>query len=133
MTADVQPLLWVPDIERALAYYRDALGFDVLFTGANPETGDTGTVAVQYRGAVIILSALNRFAPADGAHPAGSVSLYFHVGEDLDALFRRWQNAPGGRVIATPADQWWGDRIFILADPDGHRLVVSSTVGTSGS
>lgn len=131
MTADVQPLLWVPDFDRARAFYRDALGFTVLFEGANPKTGDTGTAALQYRGAVIILSALDLFAPAGGTPPASV--LYFHVDEDLDALFARWKDAPGGRVIAPPADQWWGDRIFILADPFGHRLVVSRPVGSSGS
>lgn len=132
MATDVQPLLWVPDIDRALAFYRDALGFDVLFTGMNPKTGDTGTAAVQYRGAVVLLSALDLFAPGGGAAPGG-VSLYLHVDEDLDALFARWGIAPGGRVIAAPADQWWGDRIFVLADPFGYRLVVSRPAGASGA
>lgn len=131
MTADVQPLLWVPAIDRALAFYRDALGFTVLFEGANPMTGDTGTAAVQYQGAVVILSALDLFAPPDGTTPASV--LYFHVDEDIDALFARWKAAPGGQIVAPPADQWWGDRIFILADPFGHRLVVSRPVGASGS
>ena len=131
MTADVQPLLWVPEIDRALAFYRDGLGFTVLFEGADPKTGDTGTAAVQYHGAVIILSALDLFAPSGSTSPAST--LYFHVDEDLDALFARWEHAPGGQVIAPPADQWWGDRIFILADPFGVRLVVSRPVGASGS
>lgn len=132
MTADVQPLLWVPEIDRALAFYRDALGFETLFTGMNPKTGDTGTAAVRYRGAVLILSALDLFAP-DGDQAPGGVSLYFHVDEDLDALFARWKDAPGGRAVAAPADQWWGDRTFILADPFGYRLIVSRPVGAAGA
>jgi uncharacterized glyoxalase superfamily protein PhnB len=54
------------------------------------------------------------------------VTLHLYV-HDVDAVFRRAVDA-GATVLMPVADQFWGDRYGILADPFGHRWSIASRI-----
>jgi PhnB protein len=57
------------------------------------------------------------------------VSLYLILNDadHVDALFTR-AKAAGAKVLQTPKDEFWGDRVWSVADPDGYQLVVCKQV-----
>lgn len=107
-------LIYVHDVGRALAFYRDLLGFRVVDEYPDAyarllSPGSTTTIA------------LHRLEPGqtfDARHEG--MRLYFEVG-DLGAFCRRL--AARGVVFAQPPRRMpWGWSHAYLKDPDGHEL-----------
>ena len=94
----------VADLDRALALYRDALGFAETY-----RSGDIVTPA----GPLELM--LHQRPPTPG--PA-AVAVSFVV-DDVDAVTAAAEKA-GATVLDAPADQPWGERQAVLTDPDGH-------------
>ena len=114
--------LTVGDLQRSLAWYRDAVGFTV--DQEYQREGRVSAVALR-AGAVRIL--LNQ---DDGARGLDRVkgegfSLMITTAQDVDEVARRIREH-GGTLETEPADMPWGVRAFRVRDPDGFRLAVSS-------
>jgi catechol 2,3-dioxygenase-like lactoylglutathione lyase family enzyme len=104
----------VAELDRALAFYRDALGFDEKY-----QVGDVVMLVVPGSGDQELL--LHRRPPTPGL--AGvAVSLLV---DDVDAMTAAAVRA-GGNMVDAPADQPWGERQSVLLDPDGHVLCLVS-------
>lgn len=107
-------MIYTRKMGRALAFYRDLLGFVVVdeYPGAyvrlKSRKGRT-TIALH------VLDEGQRLDP--GA--AGS-RLYFEA-QDLDGLCRRLKRR-GVRFQQNPKDMPWGWRHAYLRDPDGHEI-----------
>ncbi len=54
------------------------------------------------------------------------VQAQFWIESDVDELFRQVE-ARGARIVQKPADQPWGHRDFMIADPDGNVVWVTRT------
>ena len=65
----------------------------------------------------------NRAPSPDGSSP---VALYLYV-ENVDETVARAE-AAGARVLAAPANQFWGDRTAWIIDPSGHVWTVATRV-----
>ena len=65
----------------------------------------------------------NRAPSPDGSSP---VVLYVYV-ESVDDVVARAE-ANGARVLAPPADQFWGDRTAWIIDPSSHVWTVATRV-----
>lgn len=113
----VAPMVVVSDIAVANAYYREALGFDIEFTS-------------------------DAFTALSSGGP-GACSIHLGLGEpvqhgghvkigtsDVDALHADLQ-ARGAEIVGGVVDQPWGDREFVVLDPDGNRLVFCEGGGAS--
>jgi uncharacterized glyoxalase superfamily protein PhnB len=102
-------VLHVKDMDAALAFYRDKLGFAVTFTWDDPPRYIClclGDAAIH----------LNSYVP-----PAGPSHVAFFC-KGVDALYA--QLVARGTGIAEPIqDEPYGMRDFVVIDPDGHRLV----------
>ena len=109
-------MVYVKDVERGLAFYRDLLGFKLIedFRYENKPVcarlrapGGDGTIALHLAGPeVSVLS--------DG------VRLYFEVRE-LDDFCRKLQQK-GFHITQLPRMMPWGWRHAYLNDPDGHEI-----------
>ena len=99
----------VAELDRALAFYRDALGFTDKY-----RAGEVTMLALP--GTAIELL-LHERPPTPG--PAGVTASF--VVDDVDATTAAAERA-GGTVVDAPADQPWGERQAVLTDPDGHVL-----------
>lgn len=124
----ISPLFIVVDVPAALSFYRDMLGFDVVFRGPTPEDEFFGIV--RRDGAMIMFKALGVIAdgkevlvepvPNYGRQPAFSWDAYVEV-PDPDALAAEF--ASRGVPFAAPiADSDDGLRGFVIEDLDGYGL-----------
>jgi predicted enzyme related to lactoylglutathione lyase len=113
----ISPLLLVADLDRAVTFYRDALGFtcDVH--------GDPADFAVARRDAAVILLALaadrDRLVP-NWQIVDKAVDAYIRV-DDADAIYAEVQER-GARIDYTIYDAPHGFREFGVQDPDEHDI-----------
>jgi lactoylglutathione lyase len=109
------PILTTADMERALGFYRDLLGFEVTYQF--PE----GT-APDYVGLQLGSSQLGIAAQQDSVKAGEGFALWVYA-DDCDAAIEELRGR-GVPVIEEPRDQPWGERIATVADPDGNRVIV---------
>ena len=117
MLREVWPLLFVRDLPRALAHYRDALGFALVGLDAEREA-DATWCRLQRDGASLMLQRLEKkeqLAPPS----ARGIAVYF-LCDDVDALHA--ELGARGFALAPPRDAPYGMRQLELRDPDGHAL-----------
>jgi PhnB protein len=63
---------------------------------------------------------------AKGPLTLGGTPVRLHIyTEDVDSLFARATKA-GATVMMPVADQFWGDRYGVLADPFGHEWSIAT-------
>jgi uncharacterized glyoxalase superfamily protein PhnB len=120
----MQPVLAVRDMARAIAFYRDKLGFHVDFVEGDPPLHARVCADPSYASPTIHI----RFEPlAPNAEPNPSVYLWLHVGSDLDRLFEIYRGR-GVEIVHEPEDKPWGLRQFIIEDCDGYLLRFSAEI-----
>jgi catechol 2,3-dioxygenase-like lactoylglutathione lyase family enzyme len=104
------PVLTVDDLDEAIRYYENRLGFDLTWTW-----GDPPTVASVTRDDV----ELNLARRGDnGSHGAGAVYVRLTGVDEYHEECRRNLAI----VVRPPADQPYGMRDFAVSDPSGNRL-----------
>ena len=114
--------LTVRDFPRSLAWYTEVLGFtrtrdfarDGVVTGAAMTAGDVELSINQDDGKKGKDRVLGQ-----------GFSIRLTTEQSIDEVAARVKRA-GGNLESEPADMPWGARIFVIVDPDGYRLVVSS-------
>lgn len=107
------PCLKVPDMEAALAFYRDVLGFEVsdqLDTEGRPFWAQL----TQGTAAIMISDRLVHDRPR----------LTWLYVDDADAAYAEIR-AAGGRPLSGPEDEAHGCREFLIEAPDGEVYVVA--------
>lgn len=131
------PYLRVADVARSLAFYLDALGFEVAAT--NDYRGET-VWALLRAGPVSIMLSLwparsLEHDDVDHDHPEWtgaahvnpwpdiSVATFLYV-DDVEAAYRRIL-ASGHETIDKPTDRPYGVREVLVRDPDGYFLVLA--------
>ncbi|WP_341719630.1 VOC family protein [Micromonospora sp. FIMYZ51] len=116
---EIFPILTTADLTTALVFYRDLLGGtqDYQF----PETGEPTFVTVRFAAGQVGLGRQEE----PGALTNDRITLWLYVA-DCDAALDRLRSAGTVPVLAEPADQPWGERMAIVADPDGNRVIVAS-------
>lgn len=129
----VETALYVDDMARAVAFYRDVLGLEPLSTGERLSAFDAGGATVL----LLFLRGATReglrwpggfIPPHDGAGP---LHVAFAVAaEDLAG----WESALAERGVAIESRIAWdrGGHSLYLRDPDGHsvELVTPGTWAT---
>ena len=112
-------VLAVHDLERSAGYYRDVLGFRVLW-----EDGADWRLA-ERDGVRLMLGHCPRdIAPAEiGAHNWFG---YLETG-DVDALWA--EISARGAICSAPVDQPYGMREIVVTTVDGHRIVFGQELG----
>lgn len=123
----VNPYLTVKDAEAAIAFYNKAFGFKTRFIAPGPD-GKPMHAELGHMDSVVMLGpecpqSSSRSPATLGGTP---VTLYTYV-ENVDALFEQ-ATAAGATVIEAPKDQFWGDRICLLVDPEGHAWMFATHV-----
>ncbi|HEX4146594.1 MAG TPA: VOC family protein [Pirellulales bacterium] len=107
----VAPSVPVTDMNRALRFYCDLLGFTVTFTNGDP----VSFAAIEQGGAQLHL----------GVQPTKAGLFHAHIMvDDLDSLYERLQRASIS-IRQAPTVQAWGLRDIIIADPDGNTFEIA--------
>jgi uncharacterized glyoxalase superfamily protein PhnB len=118
---DLTPNLITNDIDRALTFYRDVLGFDVVATV--PEEPPLLFVWVK-RDEVNVF--LNDARAVHEETPVGSlvvgqsgVALFIH----MEGIADWWEQVQHKTHVVMPLkDQWYGQTEFSITDPDGYVI-----------
>jgi methylmalonyl-CoA/ethylmalonyl-CoA epimerase len=122
---ELRVVLTVPDFDEALAFYRDALGFEQVADWS----GENGRVILLEAGRATLELFDERQAEAvdrieAGRRVSGPVRLAVEV-DDLDGAARRLV-AAGAEAEAPPVAPPWGGRNARLRSPDGMQLTLFS-------
>lgn len=119
----VETALYVDEMERAVAFYRDVLGLGVMSAGERLSTLDAGagTVLLLFRRGATAQGLDfpgGRIPPHDGAGPA-------HIALGIDAAdFDAWAAYLESRGVAIESRARWtrGGRSLYFRDPDHHSV-----------
>jgi catechol 2,3-dioxygenase-like lactoylglutathione lyase family enzyme len=123
--------LQVNDPDRALEFYRDALGLDVRNDVAKESLRWITVGAPGQPDVELVLTNFLNGSPADTETMAALVAkgamngVHFHAA-DLDATFARLRDA-GAEIVQEPADQPWGVRDGAVRDPSGNLVRIDQT------
>lgn len=113
---DLIPLLFVEDIGRSLAFYRDQLGFSMVEKW-EPD-GKLAWCRLSRGGATLMLQQANdEDGPAAGR--GRGIGFYF-LCDDAVAVHAEFTAA--GLTLAPPAVAFYGMQQLYLKDPDGYDL-----------
>jgi uncharacterized glyoxalase superfamily protein PhnB len=106
----VVPMMTVPDVERAIEFYRGVLAFEVV-------NQMEGWALLQNHGVELMFALPNAHEPFDRPHFTGS--LYF-TPQDVDAL---WEKLKDKADIFYPIENFfYGMREFAIRDNNGYIL-----------
>lgn len=113
-----RPTLGVRDVTASVQWYRRVLGATCEVTMGDPPSfalldgPDDHLLALALDG---------------GVRPAPFAAVYVNVTGVDDAY--RHAVAAGAEVLGEPVTQPWGQRDFVVVDPDGHRIAVGEHIG----
>ncbi len=107
----------VSDVDRAIGFYVDVLGFTLIEDEPMGPTMRWVQLQPKSGGATIALTTW-----FDALQPGGQQGLMVHV-DDVDAEHARL--AAAGVTLSPLGDQPWG-RATMLKDPDGNGLVLAT-------
>lgn len=108
----------VPDVEEAVRFYTEKLGFRPGFTWGDPPTF-----------AGVNLGEVQQFLERGQPNPDGC-ALFFVVG-DADAL-HDYHAANGVEILMEPGDREYGLRDYVVRDLAGYRLSFGHYIYTAG-
>jgi len=123
----------VNDVDEALAFYRDALGYEVRNDVSSGGFRWVTLGSVDQPGAEIVLSEPHAGRPRiDGDAlqellTKGSLPIVVFRSDDIDAAFER-ARATGAEVLQEPIDQPWGPRDCAFRDPSGNTVRIAQAV-----
>ena len=131
-TAPMGTVLMVGDMKGAITFY-EKLGF--ALQAALPRSDGELTVAFLAFGASMLLlgrrdelhyeHAARAKKIRSGPHGLGVVMTL--LVSDLEKVYRAVQKA-GAEILMEPADEFYGDRVFMFLDPEGYEWKISQPV-----
>ena len=121
----VTPHLTVRDADKALEFYKNALGAEVLHVARTPD-GKVMHAGLRIGDSMLML---NDESPEWGTLSplsTGGTGVTLHIyTENVDAAFNRAVSA-GAQVKMPLMDQFWGDRYGVVSDPFGHTWSIAA-------
>lgn len=126
--------LGVEDLERAVTFYRDGLGFPTK--GIVGSEFENGAVAFFNLASGLKLALWPRKSlAADSGLPLGAaspteLSIGHNVGsrDEVDSVMRQAEQA-GARIVKPAQETFWGGYAGYFQDPDGHLWEVAFNPG----
>jgi catechol 2,3-dioxygenase-like lactoylglutathione lyase family enzyme len=119
--------IFVTDLQRMVAFYRDVLGFEIDWDGVGPyaEFKNEGV-----RFSMFERAQLPRILGREPAYPEGingtfELAVDLPTSADADREFERVVQA-GARVVYAPRDEPWGMHSAMIADPEGNLIEIGS-------
>jgi catechol 2,3-dioxygenase-like lactoylglutathione lyase family enzyme len=124
-------VLFVADIERSIAFYRDTLGIPLKFR-------DDASAAFDFDATMLIvltIAGAQDLLTEDAvavSRPAGATSQLVSFVDDVDSLYGELL-AKGVEFVRQPVDRDWGLRTAHFKDPDGNIWEIAQPIGAAPS
>jgi catechol 2,3-dioxygenase-like lactoylglutathione lyase family enzyme len=128
--------VYCTDLDEALAFYTNQLGFEVRQDVPMGPEMRWLTVAAPGDAHELLLAAVDHhIAPADRASMSeivakGDLAVFIQV-DDLDKTFESLR-AAGAEILQEPVDQVYGVRDAAVRDPSGNHLRLSQPLASRG-
>lgn len=119
-TREAFPILQAADPERLVDFYCGALGFEQGFRF--PPTGSLEYAFLKLRPLGIGIGRRPPDAPPPSEHRDFELWIY---ADDADAAIER-ALAAEATLLEPPEDQPWGERVGLIADPEGFRIRIGT-------
>lgn len=121
----IAPVLAVKDVDAAVAFYTQKLGFSHDFSMPGPD--GKNTFAFVNLGQKKINIGLSLDPPLEHRGRGVVFMLYVPDEIDLDQYYADLQKQDVN-ITEPIKDEYWGDRVFTIRDPDGFVLSFCKTV-----
>jgi uncharacterized glyoxalase superfamily protein PhnB len=122
----ITPHLVVKDASKAIDFYKKAFGAEELERHPGPDGKSIMHATIKIGDSRVMLN--DEFPDMGCRGPLAiggtAVTLHLYV-QDVDKAFERATKA-GAKVTMPLADQFWGDRYGIVADPFGHMWSIAT-------
>jgi len=122
----VTPFMMVDDLENAVVFFTEILGFQVLLRYSDYAYVHRETVGFRL---------MEQHGP-NGAPPGNRRFAYYIDVRDVDLLYTelkpRLETLPPSDVHG-PVDQWYGQRELLVLAPDGNLLAFGQAIDRNGS
>jgi len=121
------PHLTVRDADKALEFYKNALGAEILNVARMPD-GKVLHASLRIGDSMLMLN--DEFPEMGGLSPlsTGGAGVTIHIyTENVDQVFNRAVSA-GAKVKMPLMDQFWGDRYGLVTDPFGHSWSLATHI-----
>ena len=119
--------IFVNDLHRMVAFYRDVLGFEIVWDGKGPyaEFEHEGIRFSMYERAQLpdLLGQTPTYP--SGLNGTFELAIDLPTSVEADCEFERIVNG-GGRPIYAPRDEPWGMHSAMIADPEGNIIEIGS-------
>jgi len=130
-TPGLFPYMTVRDAEKSIDFYEKAFGFTLSSEPARNGQGKIQHAEMKFGDDISIMFAPEGAWESSRQTPASQgitppLVLYVYC-EDVDALHKQ-ATACGATSIMSPKDEFWGDRVCNLVDPDGHEWMFATNV-----
>jgi uncharacterized glyoxalase superfamily protein PhnB len=113
------PLLDVTNYDESVRFYTEKLGFNSDFTMQGPDgSNDFGFVSFGEG----IQFGLGRGDTVGERGTGVEISIYPEGDFNIDEYYEQVQ-ANGATIEREIKSEYWGDRVFVVRDPDGYRLM----------
>jgi len=112
------PSFTATDLRRSMTFYRDVLGF--VIGDEWRENGELAGCEI-HAGAVTFMLGQDDFKKGRDRQKGIGTRVWCHTAQDLDRLAAEIK-ARGGVLDQEPQDMPWGDRLFMISDPDGFKF-----------
>ncbi|HEY7415292.1 MAG TPA: VOC family protein [Ktedonobacteraceae bacterium] len=110
-------VIYVSDMERSTAFYRDILGLPLRFTTPGWTEFDLGSMKL-----ALHRSGVGAAPEQPGRPPAGVAHLAFVV-QNIQSVYEDLQ-ARGAHFSMAPEKQVTGNTLAVLHDPDGFGITI---------
>jgi uncharacterized glyoxalase superfamily protein PhnB len=117
-TPRISPYLYYQDVAAALAWLERAFGFRERVRMPGPD-GRIMHAEMEHQDGLIMMGCPSTTYRNPKKLGEVTVSLYVYV-DDVDAHFEQAKKAQA-KILAPPADQFYGDRRYDVEDPEGHH------------
>jgi PhnB protein len=124
-TPRITPYLYYENVAGAIEWLSRAFGLRERFRLAEPD-GTVSHAELELEDGVVMVGSPGRDFQNPNRLGHATQSLYIYV-DDVDAHYER-AKAAGATILARPEEQFYGDRRYGAADPEGHHWFFAERV-----
>jgi len=122
----ITPSFTVKDTQKALDFYKKALGAEVLEVSPSPTGKGIMHATMQIGNSIVMMGDEQQGENCKSAESLGGspITLYVYV-PNVDTVFKQAVDA-GGTVQMPLSDMFWGDRAGSFRDPFGYSWMIAT-------